>query len=276
MAAASATAVPPPRPRASSPPPSCSGSACANAALRALERHAILRPPRPRQARLDRRRDRARSSRCRSGPASPSSRNSPCAFAYASTSATLRRVAAGQPQVVERHLVDREDRDRRAVLRAHVAERHAVGDRQVRRGPGRRTRRTCRRRRACAARSVIVSTRSVAVVALGQRARSAGTPSTGGISIEIGWPSIAASASMPPTPQPTTPSPLTIVVCESVPTSVSGYATAPSAPLVAARRRARGTRCSPGGRCRCRAARRGSCGTRSGPSAGTRSAPGCA
>ena len=40
----------------------------------------------------------------------------------------------------------------------------------------------------------------------------------------IGWPSIAASASMPPTPQPSTPSPLTIGVCESVPTSVSGYA----------------------------------------------------
>ena len=45
------------------------------------------------------------------------------------------------------------------------------------------------------------------------------------MSIEIGWPSIAASASMPPTPHPTTPSPFTIVVCESVPTSVSGYAT---------------------------------------------------
>ena len=29
---------------------------------------------------------------------------------------------------------------------------------------------------------------------------------------------------MPPTPQPKTPSPLTIVVCESVPTSESGYA----------------------------------------------------
>ncbi len=42
------------------------------------------------------------------------------------------------------------------------------------------------------------------------------------MSMEIGWPSIAASASMPPTPQPSTPSPLTIVVCESVPTSVSG------------------------------------------------------
>ena len=52
-------------------------------------------------------------------------------------------------------------------------------------------------------------------------------PSTWGISMEIGCPSIAASASMPPTPHPTTPRPLTIVVCESVPTSVSGYATVP-------------------------------------------------
>ncbi len=40
--------------------------------------------------------------------------------------------------------------------------------------------------------------------------------------MDTGWPSIAASASMPPTPQPTTPSPLTIVVWESVPTQVSG------------------------------------------------------
>ncbi len=40
--------------------------------------------------------------------------------------------------------------------------------------------------------------------------------------METGWPSMAASASMPPTPQPTTPMPLTIVVCESVPTQVSG------------------------------------------------------
>ena len=38
----------------------------------------------------------------------------------------------------------------------------------------------------------------------------------------MGWPSMAASASMPPTPQPTTPSPFTIGVWESVPTSVSG------------------------------------------------------
>jgi hypothetical protein len=47
-------------------------------------------------------------------------------------------------------------------------------------------------------------------------------PTTRGMSIDTGWPSIAASASMPPTPQPSTPRPLTIVVCESVPTQVSG------------------------------------------------------
>ncbi len=50
-------------------------------------------------------------------------------------------------------------------------------------------------------------------------------PTTWGTSIESGSPSIAASASIPPTPQPSTPSPFTIVVCESVPTSVSGKAT---------------------------------------------------
>ena len=43
------------------------------------------------------------------------------------------------------------------------------------------------------------------------------SPTTGGRSMERGWPSMAASASMPPTPQPSTPSPLTMVVCESVP-----------------------------------------------------------
>ena len=73
----------------------------------------------------------------------------------------------------------------------------------------------------------MVSTRSVAVVPSGSLPIS-WNPTTSGMSIEIGWPSIAASASMPPTPQPTTPRPLTIVVCESVPTSVSGYAMAPS------------------------------------------------
>jgi len=44
------------------------------------------------------------------------------------------------------------------------------------------------------------------------------------LSIYLSFRNIAASASIPPTPQPTTPKPLTIVVCESVPTQVSGYA----------------------------------------------------
>ncbi len=48
------------------------------------------------------------------------------------------------------------------------------------------------------------------------------TPTTRGMSMETGWPSMAASASMPPTPQPSTPRPLTMVVWESVPTQVSG------------------------------------------------------
>ena len=69
--------------------------------------------------------------------------------------------------------------------------------------------------------SVMVSTRSVAVVPSRIWPKSL-RPTTGGSSMDKGWPSMAASASMPPTPQPSTPSPLTIVVCESVPTRVSG------------------------------------------------------
>ena len=68
-----------------------------------------------------------------------------------------------------------------------------------------------------------VSTRSVAVAPGGSLPCSL-NPTTSGMSIDTGWPSIAASASMPPTPQPSTPSPLIIVVCESVPTSESQYA----------------------------------------------------
>jgi hypothetical protein len=74
--------------------------------------------------------------------------------------------------------------------------------------------------------SVTVSTRSVAV-APSRSAPLRRKPTTCGTSIDSASPSIAASASMPPTPQPRTPSPLIIVVCESVPTRVSGNA-APS------------------------------------------------
>jgi hypothetical protein len=42
----------------------------------------------------------------------------------------VRFVPAGEPEVVERHVVDRADCDRRAVLRRHVAERGTVRDRE--------------------------------------------------------------------------------------------------------------------------------------------------
>ncbi len=68
---------------------------------------------------------------------------------------------------------------------------------------------------------VTVSTRSVAVAPSFSLPTSL-KPTTSGISMEIGWPSMAASASMPPTPQPSTAKPLTMVVWLSVPTRVSG------------------------------------------------------
>ena len=71
-------------------------------------------------------------------------------------------------------------------------------------------------------RSVMVRTRSVAVTP-SRSAPPSSTPTTSGSRKAAGWPSMAASASMPPTPHPTTPRPLTMVVCESVPTSESGY-----------------------------------------------------
>ena len=52
---------------------------------------------------------------------------------------------------------------------------------------------------------VTVSTRSVAVAPSGSLPVRR-KPMTSGISMAIGWPSMAASASMPPTPQPSTPS----------------------------------------------------------------------
>ena len=68
-----------------------------------------------------------------------------------------------------------------------------------------------------------VSTRSVAVVPAGIAPVSF-RPMTVGVGCDSGWPSSTASASMPPTPKPSTPTPLIMVVCESVPTRVSGNA----------------------------------------------------
>ena len=67
----------------------------------------------------------------------------------------------------------------------------------------------------------MVSTRSVAVAPAGSSPVSR-NPTTLGISMLMGWPSMAASASMPPTPQPRMPRPFCMVVWESVPTQVSG------------------------------------------------------
>ena len=69
--------------------------------------------------------------------------------------------------------------------------------------------------------SVTVSTRSVAVAPSASLPVTR-TPMTSGISMEEGWPSMAASASMPPTPQPSTPMPFTMVVWLSVPKQLSG------------------------------------------------------
>ena len=59
--------------------------------------------------------------------------------------------------------------------------------------------------------SVIVKAISVAVVPRGSWPVNL-KPTTFGMSIETGCPNNAASASIPPTPQPKTPKPLTIVV----------------------------------------------------------------
>ncbi len=69
--------------------------------------------------------------------------------------------------------------------------------------------------------SVTVSTRSVAVTPSRSLPVSS-KPTTSGVRKYTGCPSMPASASMPPTPQPTTPMPLIIVVWLSVPTSESG------------------------------------------------------
>ena len=70
--------------------------------------------------------------------------------------------------------------------------------------------------------SVTVKTRSVAVVPSFNFPVNF-KPTTCGISMVIACPNIAASASIPPTPHPKIPNPLIIVVCESVPITVSGY-----------------------------------------------------
>src|SRR6184192_4125013 len=134
----------------------------------------------------------------------------------------LLRRASRELEVAQRLLVHGKDPHGGAVFGSHVADRGAVGDRQ--------------RRDAGAVELHKFPDDTFLAEHFGHgehevgRRRAFGdlsrepNPTTWGMSIETGWPSIAASASMPPTPQPSTPRPLIIVVCESVPTRVSGYA----------------------------------------------------
>ena len=188
--------------------------------LRLRERHPVLRPLGSRQTRLHRR----QVERHGVGVHGIGRRVGP----EQSLGARIRfdethqmRVARGERHVREGLGIDREESHRGPVLGRHVGDRRAVGQRRDSTVPPRRTRRTCPRLSSAAA-----SASPSAPDRWPWRPAAAGPwslkPTTSGTSIDSGWPSIAASASIPPTPHPTTPRPLIIVVCESVPTSESG------------------------------------------------------
>jgi hypothetical protein len=117
-------------------------------------------------------------------------------------------------------VVDREEAHRRAVLGRHVGDRRAVGQR--------------RRLGAFAEELDELADHLLLAQDLGDGQHEVGRgdafaqrpvsskPTTSGVRKYTGWPSMPASASMPPTPQPTTPMPLIIVVWLSVPTRLSG------------------------------------------------------
>ena len=136
----------------------------------------------------------------------------------------LLLAAARQAQVVHRFGVDREDAAGRAVFGRHVGDRGAIGQRQV--------------LQAVAVELDELADHAQRTQHLGDGEHEVGRGRAfrqlaGQLEADDlrdqhrrGWPSIAASASMPPTPQPSTPMPLIMVVCESVPTTVSGNAIA--------------------------------------------------
>ena len=100
------------------------------AALRAVQRHPILRPPGAGKARLDRRQveldgvgiDRVGSVR---------RPEQLLRLRVHLHELDVPLVAPGQPQVVEGHRIDGKHRNRRAVLRAHVPQGRAIGNRQM-------------------------------------------------------------------------------------------------------------------------------------------------
>src|SRR4029077_2592399 len=99
-------------------------------ALRLLQRDTILRALRPRQAWFDRcevQLDGFGVDRIRIAGAAEHALRPGVRF----DERDLLGLAAGELPVVERHLVERENRDRRAVLGTHVSKRGAIRDREV-------------------------------------------------------------------------------------------------------------------------------------------------
>ncbi len=99
-------------------------------ALRLLERYTILRPLRAGETRFDR----AEVELDHLGVGGiriPGIPEQPLRTRIRLDQRHLRRLATGEAQVVERHLVDREDRNRGPVLGTHVAERGAIRNGQV-------------------------------------------------------------------------------------------------------------------------------------------------
>ncbi len=150
-------------------------------------------------------------------------RNNPCSFAYASTSAICSVAAIRHPQIIQRlhrrsgtRRWSRHTREPCCAIVARSARLNAIqpvavkfdelADHALLAQHLRDGQHQVGRRRA-----------------FGQLARQL-EPDHFRQQHRRGWPSMHASASIPPTPQPTTPRPLIIVVCESVPTTVSGYA----------------------------------------------------
>ena len=122
-------------------------SASRNDFFASRERHAVLRPARAGEARLDVAEVELDDLRVASARASGSCQ-SRFSLQYASTSAIRSALRPVRRRYSSVTLVDREEAARRAVLGRHVPDRRAVGERQRRRARGRSTRRTSRRRRS--------------------------------------------------------------------------------------------------------------------------------
>ena len=131
----------------------------------------------------------------------------------------LRLGAAGELEIADGFRVDGEDAAGGAVFRSHVGDGRPIRQAEV--------------VEAGTEEFDELSDHAELAKHLGRRQHQIGgggaflsrpvilKPTTSGISMVTGWPSMAASASMPPTPQPRTPRPLTMVVWLSVPTQVS-------------------------------------------------------